>query len=387
VKVPEAAKVPETPWVSLDRWSAARGFAPARKVLQAPINAYAFSSTNGTLVVQVGMLTAYWDRMEIRLGFPPRIGGDQVLVHSLDLKKNIEPLVRGMSASVVRSGVIVIDPGHGGYNYGTRSVADARWEKDFTLDWARRLAPLLETNGWQVRLTRNSDVEVSLQDRVAIADTHQADFFLSLHFNSPGGTGTGGETAGLETYCLTPVGMTSTLKRNFPDDPTQFFPNNAFDEQNLQFAARLHRSMLAANGDVDRGIRRARFLTVLQGQRRPAVLIEGGYLSNPREAQRIGEPAYRQLLAEAVARALNGIIPRTNTPPEKNSVPVVVASRSVQTNQLKADISALQSGSETLRPDASKLKDEPETSEGSETNALRLMKAQPVRLHSPRNVP
>jgi N-acetylmuramoyl-L-alanine amidase len=371
----------------LERWAAPRGFAPARKVLQSPINAYAFSSTNGTLVVQIGSLSAYWDRIEIRLGFPPRLVGDQVMVHSLDLKKNIEPLVRGMSASVVRTGVIVIDPGHGGYNYGTRSVADGRWEKDFTLDWARRLAPLLETNGWQVRLTRNSDVEVSLQDRVAISDAHQADFFLSLHFNSPGGSGTGGETAGLETYCLTPVGMTSTLKRNFPDDPTQFYPNNSFDEQNLQFAARLHRSMLAANGDVDRGIRRARFLTVLQGQRRPAVLIEGGYLSNPREAQRIGEPAYRQLLAEVVARALSGIIPHTNAPPEKKSAPAIVASRTVETNQLKAEISALQSRSDTLRPDASKLKDEPETPEGSETNALRLMKAQPLRLHSPRNVP
>jgi N-acetylmuramoyl-L-alanine amidase len=51
-------------------------------------------------------------------------------------------------------------------------------------------------------------------------------------------------------------------------------------------------------------VRHARFLGVLRGQNRPAVLIEGGYLSNPTEARRIGQAAYRQQLAEAVARAL-----------------------------------------------------------------------------------
>jgi N-acetylmuramoyl-L-alanine amidase len=54
----------------------------------------------------------------------------------------------------------------------------------------------------------------------------------------------------------------------------------------------------------DHGLRRARFMVVLRGQRRPAVLIEGGYLSNPREARRIADPAYRQKLAEAVAEVL-----------------------------------------------------------------------------------
>jgi N-acetylmuramoyl-L-alanine amidase len=51
-------------------------------------------------------------------------------------------------------------------------------------------------------------------------------------------------------------------------------------------------------------VRRARFLGVLQGQNRPAVLVEGGYLSNPNEARQIADPAYRQKLAEALAQAL-----------------------------------------------------------------------------------
>jgi N-acetylmuramoyl-L-alanine amidase len=54
----------------------------------------------------------------------------------------------------------------------------------------------------------------------------------------------------------------------------------------------------------DRGVRRARFIGVLRGQNRPAILIEAGYLSNPAEARLIESPEYRQKLAEAVAEAL-----------------------------------------------------------------------------------
>jgi N-acetylmuramoyl-L-alanine amidase len=69
---------------------------------------------------------------------------------------------------------------------------------------------------------------------------------------------------------------------------------------------RIQRTLLKVTGAKDHGVRRARFMTVLRGQNRPAVLVEGGYLSNPREARRIADPAYRQKLAEAVAAALNG---------------------------------------------------------------------------------
>jgi N-acetylmuramoyl-L-alanine amidase len=128
--------------------------------------------------------------------------------------------------------------------------------------------------------------------------------FLSLHFNSVPRTSNGQEHEGAETYCLTPTGMPSNLVREFEDDPTIAFPNNTFDAANLYFAVRLHESLVSRAGLKDRGVRRARFMTVLQGQRRPAVLLEGGYLTHPVEAQRILTPSYRQLLAEAVAGAL-----------------------------------------------------------------------------------
>ena len=94
------------------------------------------------------------------------------------------------------------------------------------------------------------------------------------------------------------------MTRNYSDDARQVYPNNTFDAENLQYAVRLHRALLEIPGLTDRGVRRARYQTVLPGQNRPAVLIEGGYLSNPREARRIADPQYRQKLAEALAKAL-----------------------------------------------------------------------------------
>jgi N-acetylmuramoyl-L-alanine amidase len=94
------------------------------------------------------------------------------------------------------------------------------------------------------------------------------------------------------------------VTRGYNDDAALAFPNNAFDAQNVQFALQVHRALLQVNGRHDRGLRRARYLGVLRGQNRPAILVEGGYLSNPREARLIADPAYREKLAEAVAQAL-----------------------------------------------------------------------------------
>jgi N-acetylmuramoyl-L-alanine amidase len=299
---PTPPAAPEMKWLSLNRWREERQLGELRRLSVAPLESYALPATNGVLIVTAGSRTAYWDGLEIRLGFAPQMIGGQIFAHALDVRKNFEPLLRGLDIPNKTNRVIVIDPGHGGSNPGARSVADGRLEKEFTLDWARRLSPLLEEKGWRVFLTRTNDTDVSLSNRVAFAERQHADLFLSLHFNALDGGGR--EQAGLETYCLTPAGMPSSLTRGYGDNSNQIFPNNAYDEQNLQYAVRLHRALLTVNGAVDRGVRRARFPGVLRGQQRPAVLVEGGYLSNPREARQIADPAYRQKLAEAVAKAL-----------------------------------------------------------------------------------
>jgi len=296
-----ATDQPSETWIPLGSWCQASGWA-APHLLTPSSPTYAVSTPNGVLVVRTGNGSVRWDGLEVRLGFAPQMMDGQPCVHTLDLAKTLEPLSVRVSASCVETNLtIVIDPGHGGADSGARSVLGYGYEKDFTLDWARRVGTLLADNGWQVFLTRTADVDLPLANRVALAEECKADLFLSLHFNS---AAPDERQAGLETYCLTPTGLPSNVSRGYGDDPALAFPNNAFDAQNLQLALRVHRALLRVNGRLDRGVRRARFLGVLRGQNRPAVLVEGGYLSNPSEARRIADPEYRQRLAEGIAQAV-----------------------------------------------------------------------------------
>jgi N-acetylmuramoyl-L-alanine amidase len=305
---PARPTVPTETWVALQRWTKANKLPPPAQLAAAPLPTFALRSANGTLVLHVGSQSASWEGLEVHLGFAPQWIDRQPYVHALDVRKTLQPLLTGSPEAFQNANpVVVLDPGHGGENGGTRSVLGNRYEKEFTLDWARRLQTLLAANGWQVFLTRSNDSDLALSNRVAFAQEHKADLFLSLHFNSAAPNET---EAGLETYCLTPAGMPSNLTRGFDDTPAQTFPNNAYDSQNLLLALSVHRALLQVNGHHDRGVRHARFPAVLRGQQRPAILVEGGYLSNPREARLIADPSYRQKLAEAVAKALLGCVRR-----------------------------------------------------------------------------
>jgi len=288
-------------WTSLNRWAAEQKISPPRLLSKSPLTTYALQSPRGTLVLALGSREISWNGVVLHLGFAPEFIDDQLFVHGLDLQKNLMPLLLGPPLAVGANRVVVLDPGHGGVNGGTVSVVDRRPEKEFTLDWARRMKPLLEANGWKVFLTRTQDFDLALSNRVTFAEAHHADLFISLHFNS---VAPDQRPAGLATFCLTPAGMPSTVTRGYPDILTQSFPNNGFDVANLQFAERLHRALLRASGMEDRGVNRARFMGVLRGQNRPAVLLEAGFLSNPHEAKRIADPQFRQQLAEAVADVL-----------------------------------------------------------------------------------
>src|SRR5262249_30135435 len=146
--------------------------------------------------------------------------------------------------------------------YGAKSILTDRYEKEFALDWALRAERLLRARGWTVYLTRTNDIEIPLPDRVAFADSVQADLFVSLHFNSTDQPQGRSEQGGIETYCLTPKGMPSTITRQFEDEIGHLFPNNAWDLENYQWATRLHRALIASSHRKDRGVRRARFMGV-----------------------------------------------------------------------------------------------------------------------------
>ena len=132
---------PVTTWTSLNRWAAENKIGPPHLVSTTPVATYAIGTANGTMVLDIGSREATWNGVEVHLGFAPQFIDDQIFVHGLDLQKNLEPLLFGPPLTFGNR-VIVIDPGHGGVNTGTHSVVDGRFEKEFTLDWALRLAPV-----------------------------------------------------------------------------------------------------------------------------------------------------------------------------------------------------------------------------------------------------
>lgn len=244
--------------------------------------------------------------------------GGQVLLSRLDLTKLVEPVLRpnrikGMSP--IRR--VVIDPGHGGHDRGATSIYGD--EKNFALDTSLRLREILLRRGLKVEMTRTTDEFIPLEQRAAFANQFRDAMFVCIHFNAGSDFGTG-----IETYTLAPRFVPSTGD----DSPSAscMLPcaGNAEDPENMALATAMHASLLSRLPMVDRGIKRARFC-VLRLTTIPAVLIEGGFVSNVQEASRIATPAYRQAEAEAIAMAIQNY--QTATGMGNTSTPVLAGSQ------------------------------------------------------------
>lgn len=289
-------------WVDIGRWSEETGIAKPT-LIPGTVPAYQLRLSDGVIQIAAGNHFVHWNEMLLGLGYPARSGHAGLQMHSIDIEKTILPLAVPFYFNGAEK-IVLLDPGHGGVNGGTQSPHTHQIEKNLTMDWALRVKRLLIGTGWTVMLTRTNDIDLTLAQRVALADEVQPDLFVSLHFNAMNAAAKSNAESGIETYCLTPAGLPSNITREFEDDPSKIFPNNQFDSENLQWAVRFHHQLLAATGAHDRGVRRARFMTVLRDQRRPAVLIEGGYLSSPNESRLLSEASYREKLAWAVAAAI-----------------------------------------------------------------------------------
>ena len=245
--------------------------------------------------------------------FPAVVQGDQVLISRFDLAKTIEPTLRPtMIANLRPFRTVVLDPGHGGKDRGANSHVGE--EKDYTLDVCLRIKPLLEKRGLRVVLTRPDDTFLPLEERADEANAAGDAVFVSLHFNS---AADGGQAKGFEVYAITPQGAASTDDHTTSLDQFEGTPGNEFDEVSLALATCVQHSLLGHLPQTDRGVRRARF-AVLRLTRAPAVLIEGGYLTNERESLVINDPAWRQRLADSIAQGVESFqgVATYRQPPE-----------------------------------------------------------------------
>ncbi len=237
--------------------------------------------------------------VQVALSFPIANQKGVALVAQFDLDAAIRPLLfptRYFQPATIRT--ICLDPGHGGRDTGNR--VGWHYEKVYTLALAAELRDQLRKAGFNVILTRTKDTYVELPDRPALADQRGADLFVSLHFNA---TPTGKDMVeGPQTYCITPVGASSTDAQGEGSNhgPT---PANRDEDESLLFAYQIQKSLVENLDANDRGVRRARF-AVLRDARMPAILIEGGYMTNPYESRKIYSSAYRRQMAQAIVKGI-----------------------------------------------------------------------------------
>jgi N-acetylmuramoyl-L-alanine amidase len=222
-------------------------------------------------------------------------------------------LVRALGLKIGR---IVIDAGHGGHDSGTLGV-DGLEEKDVVLDVALRLGKLLHDRlGAEIIYTRSDDTFIPLETRTAIANKAQADLFLSIHANSSSDA----SARGVETYYLNftsqPDALEVAARENAVSDQSihqlsDLVKRIALKEkidESREFASDVESSLYAGlqrgnAGLKNRGVKKAPFV-VLIGANMPSILAEISFVTNPKDANQLRQPEYRQRVAESLYKGV-----------------------------------------------------------------------------------
>ena len=234
------------------------------------------------------------------------------LVSRTDVAKTIEPLVRPHRVpNVGKVQTVVLDPGHGGHDKG--QVSRYGPEKDFALDVARKLRPILQAKGFRVIMTREGDYFVPLEVRAKIANSARNSIFVSIHFNA---TNDDPNATGFEIFSFTPRGAPSTSDGNVNANSFNMQPGSSVDAQSMALSACIYHSLLGQLPEYDRGIKRARF-AVLRLTKVPAVLIEGGFLTERGESKLISNKDWRAKFAGAIGAGIESYqaLPVRKQPP------------------------------------------------------------------------
>jgi N-acetylmuramoyl-L-alanine amidase len=240
----------------------------------------------------------------------------------LDFVRPTEPGPPGRREGETRLRSVVLDAGHGGHDSGTRGPTGL-FEKDLVLDVTRRVAKLArERLEVKVLLSRDDDRFVTLKDRTSFANRENADLFVSIHANGHRQA----DSAGIETYFLSseatdsaarqlaalennvvqferPTATTVAARPDFLKTILWDLAQSEFQVQSSRVAEIVLDSMTRALRVPNRGVKQAGFY-VLGGAAMPAVLIEIGFVTNPKEERRLKESAYRDEIARAIFAGL-----------------------------------------------------------------------------------
>lgn len=177
--------------------------------------------------------------------------------------------------------IIVLDPGHGGTDPGTVSKNKTR-EKDVVFNVTKKLEAELRSKGYNVIMTRDTDVKIDLRERPAIANRNYADIFISIHANSA-------DTASANGIELL---YAPSTKGSVKQEGQLLMNKFILDE------------LIKATGATNRGLKERPNLVVLRESKMPATLIEIGFLSNPTEEKLITDSSYQDKIVLAISRGI-----------------------------------------------------------------------------------
>ncbi|MDR0291202.1 MAG: N-acetylmuramoyl-L-alanine amidase [Elusimicrobium sp.] len=215
---------------------------------------------------------------------------------------------------------IMVDPGHGGKDPGAVRRLSAA-EKDINLSIAKELYANLKKQGYDVRMTRDDDTFLALNQRSKLANDFNADLFVSIHVNTAPRTTAQGvevyfrsekatdtqaaETAAFENEAL----QYEETHFNFADMLLRSLAVNEYVNESSKLAGHLRNSLKSTSGTgipimPGSSIKQANFY-VLKGVDAPAVLIESGYMSNPSDRKQLNNKNVRAKIAEGVSRGIS----------------------------------------------------------------------------------
>jgi len=235
------------------------------------------------------------------LSFPALYFGGRLYLSRMDLSKTVDPAMRPQKIPGLQAArTLLLDPGHGGHDRG----AVNRWgtEKAYNLAIALEVQRRLREAGLRAELTRSTDRFIPLEMRPAMARRlGEGTIFVSIHCNASDQSSS--PATGFEIFTLTPRGAPNShdsflTRRSFSGET-----GHRFDHANQALAASIYHAMLGRVPMFDRGMKRARF-AVLRRAVTPAVLVECGFLTNPRDARLMHDAKWRAHLADSIARGI-----------------------------------------------------------------------------------
>jgi N-acetylmuramoyl-L-alanine amidase len=188
--------------------------------------------------------------------------------------------------------LVVLDPGHGGQDSGTMKAGMV--EKELALDVAHRVERLLQLQGVATVLTRADDTYVSLAGRAAIANAQPNCVFVSIHFDAARPAATGVETY----YAGHQISNSTRVTSWWP-----FLQRASLESANVEsqsLASFIQEALVTRTQAVNRGTTPQQFF-VIANVRHPAVLVEGGFLTNANEMNKLATGDYREQIAAAIS--------------------------------------------------------------------------------------